>query len=402
MSATFFAKISASGDKIIYAGGVSATTRECGAGSTCFLSKLITAGVSIAVDPAGNAYIAGNANGTGLPATAGALAASGIGAFVMKVNAAGTGLVYLTMLGSATAAGDLPGAEPGNTVTGIAADDAGNAYISGYTSDPAFPATSGAFQPALAISASQPQTNPELLAPPDAFIAKLNPQGTAMVWASFLEGTQADKGAALAVDSSGDVWVSGTTSSADFPVSAGFPQGQEFLAEFNPAGSALLYGARFPANTVSTAVAVDASGAVHAAGSTGLLTEIPPAQSAAPYLFGVANAAGGRISGRLAPSEVISIYGEHFGVASPQAASFNSAGLLPDNFYGVEVVIGGTPAPLLYVSDNQINAVAPAGLATGPAAMQVLLGSTSLPRFLLQSTRLIRKFSITRMEAPPR
>jgi hypothetical protein len=100
VSAAFFAKISSAGDKILYAGAVAASMRSCGAGSSCFLSVLTTSGIGIAVDPVGNAYIAGYTGGTDLPATQGALRAAGIGAFVAKVNAAGTGLAYLTLLGA--------------------------------------------------------------------------------------------------------------------------------------------------------------------------------------------------------------------------------------------------------------------------------------------------------------
>lgn len=92
VSAGFFAKISPAGDKILYAGGLAATSRACGAGSTCFLSTLSNAGRGIAVDSSGNAYIGGNTGGTGLPTTPGALRTDGIGAFAAKVNAPGIGM----------------------------------------------------------------------------------------------------------------------------------------------------------------------------------------------------------------------------------------------------------------------------------------------------------------------
>jgi uncharacterized protein (TIGR03437 family) len=384
VQAAFFAKISAAGDKILYAGGVSATQRDCGEGSSCFLSTLYNTGAAIAVDAAGNAYVAGNAGGLGLPTTPGALETNGLGAFVMKVNPSGSGLVYLTMLGSANyiPGGVAPNSNPGNTVLAIAADAAGNAYITGATSDPAFPATASAFQPVYSIPASQIQMDPFLLPPPDAFAAKLNPSGTAMVWASFLGGTAADQGNSIAVDASGNVWVSGTTSSTNFPVSNGVPQGPGFLVEFNPTGSALPYGSRFPADTVAAAMTVDSSGVVDAAGSTGLVSAITPAQASAPQLFGIANAAGGALSGRIAPGELISLYGQHFGVATPAQGSFNAGGFLPDSLAGVRITIGGVPAPLLYVSDTQINAVAPVALI-GPSStqVQVTLGSGPLASF---------------------
>ena len=381
-STAFFAKISAAGDKILYAGGVSATMHACGAGSTCFLSGISSSGVAIALDSGGNAYIAGNAGGLGLPATSGALLTDGIGAFVMKVNPTGSGLIYLTTLGSANyiPGGASSSANPGNTVLAIATDAAGNAYITGATSDPNFPATQSVVQPVFSIPAAQiiPFSKP----PSDAFAAKLNPSGTAMVWATFLGGTSTDQGQSIAVDPTGNVWIAGTTSSTDFPVTSGSPQGGEFVVEFNTTGSALSYGSRFPSSTVAASIALDNSGVLHAAGATGLVSTITPTQTSAPVLFGVANAAGGALAGRIAPGELISLYGENFGVATPAIGSFNSTGFLPTTLAGVQVTIGGAPAPLLYVSNTQINAVAPAAL-NSPANTQlrITVNGVAMPLF---------------------
>ncbi len=380
-STAFFAKISAAGDKILYAGGVSATMHACGEGSTCFLGPIPSTGGAIAVDPAGNAYVAGNAGGLGLPTTSGALLTNGIGAFVMKVNPAGSGLIYLTTLGSSNyIPGVAPSSNPGNTVLAIAADPAGNAYITGATSDPNFPTTKSVLQPVFSIPSAQ--INPFSKPPSDAFAAKLNPSGTAMVWATFLGGTAAEQGQSIAVDPSGNVWIAGTTSSADFPVTSGSPQGGEFLVEFNATGSALSYGSRFPVNTVAASIALDTNGVLHAAGATGLVSTVTPTQTSAPLLFGIANAAGGALSGRMAPSELISLYGENFGVPTPATGSFDSAGFLPTALAGVQVAIGDVPVPLLYVSNTQINAIAPAALnAPGDTQVQITVNGVAMPVF---------------------
>ena len=378
ISVAFFAKISPAGDKILFAGGFGATTRACDCCSSCFLSTLVTTGTAIAVDAGGNVYIAGNTNGLGLPTTSGALLANGIGAFVAKVNASGTGIAYMTYLGAGVNSPGI-GTVATDGIASIAVDASGNAYLCGYTADPNFPATTGAFQSALA--------NPELppfAGPPDAFVAKLNPTGGAMVWATYLGGAATDRATALAVDPGGDVWVSGTTDSFDFPISAGLPGGGEFLAEFNPSGSALLYGIRAPANSLAAALAVDTRGVIHTAGATGVLSTLTPSLSSAPRFFGLTNAAGGSFGGRLAPGEVISIYGLHLGAATPVSAAFNSAGFLPTTLGGLEVSINGTPAPLLYVSSTQINAVAPielGGLAGD--SVQLTMSGAALPPFRL-------------------
>jgi uncharacterized protein (TIGR03437 family) len=378
LSTAFFAKISPAGDRILYAGGLGATAHACSGGSSCFLSSISNAGRGIAVDPAGDAYIAGNTNGTGLPTTPGALRTDGLGAFIAKVNASGTSMAYVTLLGAANFA-PTPFVNPGTVANAIAADAAGNAYVAGSTSDPAFPATPSAFQPMLSLIS--PPNNPYTAPPSDAFVAKLNPTGSAMVWATFLGGTATDQANTIAADSVGDVWVSGTTNSSDFPASDGFTGGQEFLSELNPAGSALLYSSRYPANTVAAALAAEPGGTVHFAGGTGLVSAFTPSQSTAARIFGLANAAGGDLAGRVAPAELISIYGLHLGVPAPVYASFDAAGFLPTTLAGVQVTFNATPAPLLYVSDTQINAVVPVALPNMPAALHVAVNSGALPDF---------------------
>jgi uncharacterized protein (TIGR03437 family) len=384
ISGAFFAKISPAGDEIVYAGVLSTSEHDCGSGSTCFLGQVYTAGTAIAVDPAGNAYIAGNAGGGGLPVTPGALLADGIGAFVAKVNAAGAGLVYLTYLGSANylPGGVAPASAPGNLVFAIAADTEGNAYLSGSTSDPAFPATPDAFQPTFA----GPAGNGFQVPASDAFVAKLNPAGSAVVWATFLGGTGADAASTISTDTAGNVWVSGTTQSADFPKASGWAGGSEFLVELSSTGSNLTYSALFPANVVAAGLAVDAGGTVHVAGGAGLISAFPegsaPGQTAAPWMFGIANSAGGALGGRLAPGELFSIYGLHVGPADPLTAAFDAAGFLPTTLGGVRVTVNGIAAPLLYVSGTQINAVAPVDLTPGSfAGLQVMLNDAPLQDF---------------------
>ena len=365
ISAAFFAKINPAGSQIVYAGAISGVP-SCGA--ICQGGTVSTAGNSIAVDPAGNAYIAANTSGS-LAGTPGALLASGTGAFVFKVSAAGTGLVYLTLLGAGNV--ELMVGTVATDSVSIGADGAGNAYIAGSTADPSFPATAGAFQSAFAGAA--------------AFVAKLNPTGSAMVWATFLG--VADAAQTIAIDSTGNVWVSGTTKSTDFPTKVSVtPNGSEFLAELNSTGSTLSYSALFPSDTVAAALAVDAGDTVHVAGATGLISAFPagsaPGQTSAAWTLGIANAAGGGLSGRLAPAELISIYGLHLGPAAPVSATFDAAGFLPTTLGGLEVTINGISSPLLYVSATQINAVAPIELTAGSAvALRITQNGVPLPDF---------------------
>jgi len=385
VSAAFFVKVTSAGDRIVYAGGIAANQRACGGGSSCSTNSLETSGVSIAVDATGNAYVAGNTYGVGLPTTPGALRTDGLGAFIAKVNSSGTGLVYLTLLGSLN--NNLPGStfprsSPATAISAIAADAAGNAYITGATSDPAFPVTASAFQTKLAVPNSQPMNQ---FLPTDTFVAKLDSTGTAMTWATFLGGTGSDQGTSLAVDSAGNTWVSGFTSSTDFPSSLGWPQGSEFLVELNMTGDALLYSARLPSDSVATALAIDSIALVHTAGSYGMVSAFAPAsapgRTSVPRMFGIGNAAGGVIAGRVTPGELISIYGLNLSQTAPVSGTFNVSGFLPFGLAGVQVTINNISAPLLYVSDTQINAVVPLELLFGPATMRISQNDALLPDF---------------------
>ena len=267
------ASISASGDKILYSGVLAMPTPCPVDDPSCIANGPEWEGVGIAVDAAGNAYVAGNdASFTNLPTTPGVLTPQGIGAFVAKVNAGGTGLGYLTYLGSGDAGGP-PFGSAENIIYAIAVDAAGNAYLAGQTDDPNFPATAGSYQPTAPVPS---QSN---------FAAKLNPTGSAMVWATYLAaGRYPQSPPAIALDAAGDVWITGTDVSSTslttglpnmpFPNANGWTSGPEYLAELNPAGSQLTYSALYPSGTIAQAVAVDPSGMVHTAGSAGFISAI--------------------------------------------------------------------------------------------------------------------------------
>jgi len=193
---------------------------------------------AVAVDAAGNAYVAGVTVSTDFPTTPGAFqttnqaaAINGSNAFITKLNPSGTTLVYSTYLGGSG----------GDQANGIAVDAAGDAYVTGWTYSTDFPVTAGAFQ----------TSNKNAANGGNAFITKLNPTGTALVYSTFLGGSLATAANAIALDAAGDAYVAGQTGSTDFPVTAGAFQSQNkaaankasnaFVTELNPAGSALVY-----------------------------------------------------------------------------------------------------------------------------------------------------------------
>jgi hypothetical protein len=225
-------------------------------------------GSAIAVDGAGSAYVAGYTSFSDFPTTVGAFDTSYDGdaeAFVVKLNADGTGLAYATFLGGS-------GWDAG---WAIAVDEAGNAYVTGETQSSDFPTTTGAFDTSLGGHN-------------DAFVVKLNADGTGLAYATFLGGgSDYDRGHAIAVDGAGSAYVTGWTDSSDFPTTAGafdpscgtdgncdFDSQNRyrdaFVAKMSPDGTGLAYatflgGSR---NDYGYAIAVDGVGSAYVAGTT--------------------------------------------------------------------------------------------------------------------------------------
>jgi uncharacterized protein (TIGR03437 family) len=371
VSGAFITKLDATGSKILYSALIVGNAVDCSGGSSCFLSARGTSGVSIATDAAGDAFIAGNTNTTDLPVTAGI--AFGYGAFAAKINAAGNQLAYLTYLGPP--AGIVAfGPSQSIRASAIAADVAGNAYLTGSTNDPEFPATPGAYQTKLNADATQS------LVPSDTFAIKLAPTGRT-IWATYLGGPGNDQANSISLDGSGNVWLAGSNG-------AGFPSGRlgvagaagDFLAEVSADGSALSYAAEFPSGAVGQGIRVDTNGLIHAAGPTGLISTITPAQPFASRVLGIVNAAAGQLSGRISPGEVISIFGFGLGPTTPVTA-VPANGSFPTSVGGIQVLVNGSAIPLLYVSASQVNAEIPAPLSADDAVIQLVGNNATVPDF---------------------
>lgn len=212
-------------------------------------------GMAIAVDTAGNAYVAGETGSTNFPLTAGAFDTGRNGsfdAFITKLNPAGSALVYSTLLGGAGV--EFP--------AHVALDAARNLYIAGSTSSANFPTTAGAFDRTLGGGF-------------DAFVTKLNAAGSALVYSTYLGGAESDSAAGLAVDPSGNAYVAGSTASFDFPTTPGafdtLADGSEaFVTKLNSAGSALIYSTLLggSASESASAVVVDGAGNAWVTGGT--------------------------------------------------------------------------------------------------------------------------------------
>ena len=214
-------------------------------------------GQDIVVDASGNAYVTGRTDSSDFPTTPGAYDTSyngGPDAFVSKLNPTGSALVYSTFLGG----------ENWDHGSVIAVDASGSSYVTGFTYSPLFPTTAGAYETGHGGSR-------------DAFVSKLNPTGSTLVYSTFLGGGDADGGSAIVVDPSGSAYVAGRTWSSDFPTTAGAygtsfgGRSDAFVSKLNPTGSALVYSTFLGGNhedSGSGAIAVDASGSAYVAGGT--------------------------------------------------------------------------------------------------------------------------------------
>jgi hypothetical protein len=219
------------------------------------------------VDSSGNAYVTGVTFSDDFPTVNPIQAANGGGsvdAFLTKFNAAGSALVYSTYLGG----------NDNDSGFGVAADSSGNAYVVGETSSANFP-TANALQATYGGAR-------------DAFVAKLNPTGSAFIFSTYLGGSDLEVAQAVAVDSAGLPVVAGQTFSTNFPTANAF-QGANgggvlqdaFLTKFNAAGSALVYSTYFGGlgGEIAFGVKVDSSGSAYIAGTTGSTNTTPTANA---------------------------------------------------------------------------------------------------------------------------
>jgi uncharacterized repeat protein (TIGR01451 family) len=226
------------------------------------------AGTGVAVDGSGNAYVTGftRSETADLPESPGPKAAADdvpqpgddFDVFVVKVNPVGSAIVYAAFFGGSD--DDLG--------MGIAVDGSGNAYVTGYTysGEGTFPVRVG---PSLTASGYS-----------DVFVAKISAAGTALVYCGYIGGSNDDLGMGIAVDGSGNAYVTGYTYSDEgtFPVAVGpdltfndeSEQADAFVAKVNAAGTALVYCGYIGGSyrTMGRGIAVDGSGNAYVAGCT--------------------------------------------------------------------------------------------------------------------------------------
>jgi hypothetical protein len=238
----FLTKLDATGTVLEYSTYLGGSHYECGNG--------------IAIDSSGNAYVIGLTDSSDFPTTSYALDTSYNGfedVFVSKLNPNGSELIYSTYLGGGN---DDRG-------FGIAVDTTGNAYLTGHTKSSDFPTT---------VSALDTSYNGD----EDVFVSKLNPNGTGLVYSTFIGGNSVDNGEGLTIDTSGNVYITGYTWSSDFPITAGAwdtswnGSADVFITKLNSNGNGLDYSTYLGGSDwdQSHSITIDSTGSTYITGYT--------------------------------------------------------------------------------------------------------------------------------------
>ncbi len=340
---------------------------------------------AVAVDSTGAIYVVGSTSSSDYPASPypgfpepfQLSNHGGEDGFAIKFFPSGLSAYWSTYLGG----------ENADSATAVALDAAGNVYIAGTTGSVGFPVSPGAFQTTYQGGGS------------DGFVLSLQNNGQFGNWSTYVGGELSDAINAIALDSSNNIVLTGTSDSLGFPVTTDAVQAKNagsqdaILATLNNAGTALLFATYFGGSgiDIGTGVALDSNGHTYLTGITESSNNDFPVTSGARQLAfgggssdaffsvfgcttgvptittgGVVNAAS-NVAAAIAPGTVISIYGTNLG-CTPSAASTVP---LPVTLGSVSVKVNGAAIPLFYVGESQINAQLPYDLPTGVATISV-------------------------------
>jgi hypothetical protein len=308
---------------------------------------------AVALDPSDNAYVTGQTFGVDFTTTSGSYQTSFGGdsdAFVSAIKASGAAYIYSTYLGGSL--NDL--------ANGIAVDSSGSAYVTGLTGG-SFPVTSSALQKTYGGGAS------------DAFVSKLNPAGSALVYSTYLGGSAVDFGAAIAVDGSGNAYVTGQTASSDFSTvnptqSALNGASDAYVSVINPSGSQLSFSTYLGGSgneDISgdyAGIAVDSPGAtIYVTGDT-VSSDFPHTTGSAQPHFGGGAADGFAVKFTQA---AFTVSATTPAAVSPGSSATSTVTLTALNGYNSPVNLScsisgsGSPLPACNASSFQPNQVTP-------------------------------------------
>ncbi len=246
-SDVFVAKLNATGTALVYSTYVGGSGQDYA--------------FWITVDASNRAHVTGSTSSANFPVTAGVVQSTCGGgcqsgtrnAFVTVLNATGSALVYSTYLGGT-------GKDQANV---IQVDSSANTYISGWTTSSDFPTTTGAYQTTFGGTS-------------DAFVAKLNPKGTLLLYSTLLGVSNDTRAFGVGLDKTGDAYITGYTSSAGYPTTSGAFQSalkgssNAFVTELNPTATGLVYSTYLGGSgaDIAWAIAMDSSNNAYVAGQT--------------------------------------------------------------------------------------------------------------------------------------
>jgi hypothetical protein len=345
----FMAKLDATGSTLVYSTYLGGSSGEQGLG--------------IAVDSAGNAYVVGSTLSKDFPvasplqATCVSCNAGDPDAFVTKLDAAGASLVYSTYLGGSGS----------DEARSIAVDGTSNAYVTGLTYSNNFPLVSP-LQPAYG-------------GVEDAFVLKMDSSGSALVYSTYLGGTNSDEGLGIALDSSGNAYVTGWTTSNDFPTAnaaqSAYKGGQDaFVAKLDGAGATLAYSTYLGGNGADqgSSIAVDPSGQAYVTGYT-TSTNLPLANPIQPTYGGNQDA----FVSKLSATGVALVFSTYLG------------GHDVDTGTGVAVDSAANPYVTGATFSNDFPTASPMQAATGGGydAFVAKLAELAAPAVTLSATNLV-------------
>lgn len=258
---------------------------------------------AVAADSSGNTYAVGYTTGTLFPTLNAAQPAYGGGAsdaVIVKLNAAGNAIIYATYLGGSDS----------DQAYGVATDAFGNAYVTGVTYSNNFPKV-GALQPTFGGGLQ------------DAFVTKLSPTGV-IVYSTLLGGTGDELGQGIAVNAAGEAYVTGSTSSVNFPRILPFQNvlggvNDAFVSKLSAAGGSLVYSTYLggSGSEYGQGITVDSAGGAIVVGQTG--SSNFPTASAAQATFG--GSASDAFVTRMNPTGSGFVYSTYLGGTGPDVAT---------------------------------------------------------------------------------
>ncbi len=321
--------------------------------------------LAVTVDSTGAAYLTGTTTSADFPVTVGTVQeifGGGSDVFVVKLSPDASSLVYGTYLGG-TSTTEVGG--------GIAVDAAGSAYVTGRTASTDFPTTAGAFDVDCGLGGNCTASKE------DAFVSKLDPTGSSLVYSTFLGGDKRDVGHHVAVDAAGVASVVGLAASSDFPVtgnafaaaSAGGNDG--FVVQLSAAGDALVYSTYLGGSGTDLIVGldIDAAGDLYLGGYT-RSDDFPTTAGAFDVVCGSGTCSGSldAFATKLSPDGSAPAYSTFlggsgldfgFGVAVDDDGQLHIAGTTTSTDFPVQDPIGGA------LTSNATCALDGSGIETG-------------------------------------